>query len=286
MSSWQKIMSSESLRQRIIASWSLRARAYHSLTRDWDLFETMATRLIESAAFSAEASPEVLDLACGSGLVSEILFREFPKVKLHLCDPSDAMLSLSRDLFGDRVQGYFQKPAHDIASLTQRFDAILCSAAFHLMDEKAVLASVSKLLKPGAVFVCNLWGHSFDETAGLDDGQDWRPIVARALRDYGQEVPEWPVSGAARQRSRQRLGDIAEQQGLELDLCQVDEDSVPGAFTIAFLAMRESWPTEMTQSLRREVLARAMELMPEREPCYTVRLRFRKSMVGQAPTSP
>ncbi|MDF1662512.1 MAG: class I SAM-dependent methyltransferase [Planctomycetota bacterium] len=269
-------MSSESLRQRIIASWSLRAKAYHSLTRDWELFEIMAKRLIENASFSKDHGAKVLDLACGSGLVSEVLFGQFPRVKLHLCDPSETMLNLSRDLFGDRVQSYLQKAARDIKSMALNFDAILCSAAFHLMDEDAVLESVAQRLKPGAVFVCNLWGHSFDETAGLDSSQDWRPVVRKALKESGQDIPKWPASGGARLRSRQKLREIAEKHGLELDLCQVDKDLVPGAFTIAFLAMRESWPADMDKDTREAVLARAMELMPEQEPCYTVRLRFRK----------
>lgn len=269
-------MSSESLRQRIIASWSLRAKAYHSLTRDWELFQIMAKRLIENASFSHETASEVLDLACGSGLVSEILLEHHPGAKLHLCDPSETMLNLSRDLFGARVKSYSQKPARDLSSMTQSFDAILCSAAFHLMDEGAVLPSVSQRLKPGGVFVCNLWGHSFDETAGLDRGQDWRPIMTRTLKEFGQEPPEWPVAGAARLRDRQTLCELGEKHGLELDLCEIDQDLVPGAFTIAFLAMRESWPKELPEETRRQVLGRAMELMPEQEPCYTVRLRFRK----------
>lgn len=268
-------MTADSKRQQIISSWSERARAYHSLTHRWPLFSHMAKRLIESLSLPRDDA-EVLDLGSGVGLLSAALLQRSPRLKVQLCDPSPEMLKLSQEVLGERARGYHLKAAHELGALGLHFDGILCSAAFHLMDEKQVLPAVSQVLRPGGGFVCNLWGHSFDETAALDQGQDWRPEVTRALEEFGFESPPWPPASAPRQRSRGGLAEAARQAGLCLELCEIDEDQVSGAFTIDFLAMRERWPRELLPGAREKVLARARELMMAKEACYTVRLGFRK----------
>lgn len=269
-------MNADSKRQKIIASWSERARAYHSLTHRWPLFSHMAKRLIESLPLPRDDA-DVLDLGSGVGLLSETLLQRSPRLKVQLCDPSPEMLKLSEDVLGERARGYHLKAAHELGALGLRFDGILCSAAFHLMDEKLVLPAISQALKPGGHFVCNLWGHSFNETAALDQGQDWRPVVTRALENLGFESLPWPLPSAPRRRTRDGLAEAARQAGLCLELCEIDEDQVSGAFTIDFLAMRERWPRELPPGGREEVLARARELMKAKEACYTVRLGFRKA---------
>ena len=270
-------MSHNQQRQKIIDSWRLRAKAYHSLTRRWAIFSTMAERLIKTLKVEHHSSKIIIDLASGSGLVSELLLPQAPQSTIHMVDPAPEMLDLSKSLFGTQIAGYHDKAGHELGDLAIQADGILCSAAFHLMDESLVLPNISQSLKKGGVFVSNLWGHSFDETANKDQGIDWRPALSKAIQEFGQKIPEWPKGHKARQRSRDGLSKSAKAAGLELELCEIDEDSVPANFSIAFLAMYEHWPAPYEPKIRQQIIDRAMDLLREEEPCFTVRLRFRKS---------
>jgi ubiquinone/menaquinone biosynthesis C-methylase UbiE len=267
----------EPYRQRVIESWNQRARAYKALTDEWPIFTSLARRLIATLKLPEDSSQSIIDLASGSGLVSELLLRQAPAAVIHMADPAEHMLDLAQRIFGDRVASYHLKAGHELAELNLQVDAILCNVAFHLMDEKQVLQAASRSLRAGGCFITNLWGHSFAETADEDRSRDWRPVLSQLIKEFGQPAPTWPAPQRARCRSREGLRRAAEEAGLTLELCEVDEDIVSANFSIAFLAMYDDWPGRYAPEIRAGILGRAMDLFCQDEPCLTARLCFRKN---------
>jgi SAM-dependent methyltransferase len=263
--------------QRIINSWGKRADAYHDLTQSWPIFTTLAKRLIAQLPLNNNSNSSIIDLASGSGLVSSLLLQQFPKLSIHGCDPAGPMLEAMRDRFQGSVRSYHQIAAHELGDLGLKASAILCNCAFHLMDEETVLPEISKSLGLGGLFVANLWGHSFDETAESGDRGDWHPAIEQALQDFGQDTPQWPEGSLPQRiRTRSQMAQSAANAGLILERCEISKDFVPANFAIAFLAMSDAWPGSYPPGLRQKIVARGMELLSGEESCYSVLLCFRK----------
>ncbi len=112
-----------------------------------------------SYAWLAEAAPRqtgarVLDLACGSGPLLEILHARDPGLRLTGVDMCPEELSLARARLAPGAAAFVQTEAQDMATLPDAaFDAVLCHWALTLMDPVApVLDEVRRVLAPGGVF--------------------------------------------------------------------------------------------------------------------------------------
>lgn len=75
----------------------------------------------------------VLDIGCGTGLLSELLMSIYPESKYFLNDISDRMLDLSRELFRDQKNVYFI-PGDMREIEFDKFDLIVSNLALQWLD--------------------------------------------------------------------------------------------------------------------------------------------------------
>ena len=235
----------------------------------------MADRLIDSLAADADFDGHLLDIGGGSGLVTERLLKRYPQAQITLIDPAEQMCALAKNRFGDRIR--VETLAGDqVGSLGLSADGAVCSAAFHLMDEQTTMPSIAAALKPGSVFAFNLWGHSFDETASLDQRIDWLVFVNQALREHN--VPTLPPVNKAMRRLRnlKTLCKTGENYGLQLTKKEIVAEQLDAKFHIEFAAMTPSWLGQLETNKREQIINRAMELAEGTSTIFCVDFTFSK----------
>lgn len=129
-----------------------------------------------------------LDLACGTGTISELLLSRAPSAHLNGIDydPVQVELSTARfralghtvrrgfDLTDDYVDGkpvlvFGEGDAGQLPFPDRSFDCVTICNAIHLIDDKpALLRSVARLLKPGGFFGFNTAFYSGSMPAGTE----------------------------------------------------------------------------------------------------------------------
>ncbi len=100
----------------------------------------------------AEASPIVLDLACGDGYLLSCLRKRRPDIRLMGVDFSERELAKARERLGaaDLVRG----SVYAFGIPDTAVDIIVCHMAFMLFDSPhTVLSEIERVLKPGGIFV-------------------------------------------------------------------------------------------------------------------------------------
>lgn len=269
--------SPEHQNQEVIQSWHTRARAYDNLIRRWPIFTRMADRLIDQFPADGDFNGRVLDIGGGSGLVTDRFLQRHPQAQVTLIDPAEEMCRLAESRFGGRVK--VENMAGDqIDSLRLSADGALCSAAFHLMDEQTTLPSIAAVLKLGSIFAFNLWGHSFDKTASLDQRVDWSLFVNQALQEYKEPLlsQDLAKNGQRRPRSLETLIEIGESCGLQFQQQEIIKEIVDAKFHIEFVAMDPRWLGDIEPQKRDQIIRRALKLAKGVSTVYRVDLCFVK----------
>jgi malonyl-CoA O-methyltransferase len=138
----------------------------------------------------------ILEIGCGTGLLSELLAARFPEAALVLTDLSPQMLAQAEMRLGERAMYRVMDGQWPDESLG-RFDLIVSSLAFQWFDDLGgALARLGGMLAPqGVLAFATLGSRSFTEwrqaheEMGLDCG----------LRDYAaSESFPWPMGYACR----------------------------------------------------------------------------------------
>ena len=256
-------------------SWHERAAAYQQLLTSWPLFTQLADRLIDLLPGPFQGS--LIDLAAGTGLVTERVLRRYPSSHIHLVEPAHAMLTLAQQYFGTGVATYVQSSAETVGQRALKADAALCNAAFHLLDENAVLASMNRCLKPGGVFICNLWWHSWQATAGPDYTSAWKPLIEEALTVLDEVHGSWPAPSSTRVRTESVLHAAARSHQFSLEQIVTDTDEVTNRFFIDFAAMSPTFLGHLPTERRTAVIFYAQERAVTPVQLQTTRLVFRRA---------
>ncbi|MDG0794321.1 class I SAM-dependent methyltransferase [Cohnella ginsengisoli] len=94
----------------------------------YDDFYGMAVALAESA----EASPRVLDLGAGTGLMAAMVRSKLPAARLSLIDMSESMLDIARERFaGDPNAAFIAADYSDYTFAPGSYDIIVSSLSIH-----------------------------------------------------------------------------------------------------------------------------------------------------------
>lgn len=122
------------------------------------LFEPFARDIVRRVPVAEGDS--VLEVACGTGIVTRHLQDTLPKnARIVATDLNESMLAYARAKFGpDDVVEWKQADATSLPFADGSFDAVVCQ--FGLMffpDKVAALREVHRVLRPGGVFVFNVW---------------------------------------------------------------------------------------------------------------------------------
>lgn len=140
-----------------------------------------------------------LDIGCGNGYTVRWAAQDVPDGKAFGIDVAPEMIARAKDLSQGLANAEFHLatfPEHDLP--LGRFDAIFSmEVLYYLPSLSAALEEVTRLLKPGGLFVCvvdfyqeNAASHSWPEDVGvamrLLSAAQWR----EAFEDAGLEVVE------------------------------------------------------------------------------------------------
>ena len=166
------------------------AAVYDSVAR---VQAAVARRL---AARLGGAAGRILEIGCGTGLLSAELATRFPAAELVLTDISPAMLAQARRRLGDKAIFRVMDGQSPDAALGG-FDLIVSSLAFQWFDDlPGALARLGRQLAPGGVLAF--------ATLGAESFAEWRQAhaamgLACGLRDYVAAAAfPWPPGYACR----------------------------------------------------------------------------------------
>src|SRR5205085_4640031 len=137
--------------------WDMSAPEYDAYASSQQLYRESARYLVQRAELAANMT--IVDLACGSGVVTETILRELgdAPARIIAVDFSPAMLAhAQKRITSDRVEFHCRK-AEEIGEVVQtKVDRVICNAAFWHFDMKLVLAEIGRLLKPTGRCLINL----------------------------------------------------------------------------------------------------------------------------------
>jgi SAM-dependent methyltransferase len=127
------------------------------------LFEHYAEDLVNRVC---EHMPnDILELACGTGIVSKRLFeRRCPGAKLTATDLNADMISIARAKMGDHADlSFAPADALELPYSDSSFDAVACQfGVMFFPDKDQGYAEVRRVLKPGGRYHFNTWANLED----------------------------------------------------------------------------------------------------------------------------
>ncbi len=100
----------------------------------------------------------ILELACGTGIVTEALKGKFPSAKITATDINPDMLKVAQDKIpGDAVE-WAVVNAEEIPYADNSFDCVLCQFGIMFVPDKQKMVNESfRVLKPGGKLIFNTW---------------------------------------------------------------------------------------------------------------------------------
>jgi ubiquinone/menaquinone biosynthesis C-methylase UbiE len=122
------------------------------------LFQPYAKDL--AARLKVDASSSVLELACGTGILTRILRDRLPAAaRLVATDLNEPMIQNAAQKFGQgEAVEWRQADASSLPFDDASFDAVLCQFGIMFVPDKALAArEAHRVLKPGGVFLFNVW---------------------------------------------------------------------------------------------------------------------------------
>ena len=122
------------------------------------LFQPYAEDL--AARLKVDANGSVLELACGTGILTRILRDRLPAAtRLVATDLNEPMIENAAQKFrqGEAVE-WRQADASSLPFDDASFDAVVCQFGIMFVPDKALSArEAHRVLKPGGVFLFNVW---------------------------------------------------------------------------------------------------------------------------------
>ncbi len=122
------------------------------------------------------ASPTVLEIGAGSGLVTQALLKRNPS-RLVAVEPDAALVAFTQRRLSDPRLTMVTEPFPEV-EVSGDFDLIVCAAAFHWMEPKRALARVKELLAAKGLWA--MWWHSYRNPGRGDELAD---LITPLLRE-------------------------------------------------------------------------------------------------------
>lgn len=101
------------------------------------------------AQLRAHGSRKIVDVACGTGILSDRIERELHPDEIYGVDMSEGMLGQAHAR-SDRVQ-WRRGPAEQLPFDDGALDAVVTTSAFHFFDQPAALREFHRVLAPGGL---------------------------------------------------------------------------------------------------------------------------------------
>lgn len=238
----------------------------------------------------------ILDLACGTGTVGEMLMAAAPRASLHGVDLDPVQIELAAETFAQ--QGYTVRRGGQSTDATGRtvtlsvgtaeelpfadgeFDCITIANAIHLIDDKAkLLATIARVLRPGGIFAFNSGFYAGCYPPGTELAfYEWVKEATAWIERYNAErvaageAPVRRVRGTTRAAFQNRWLSPAEWQEMlaeaGLEVRDVNERTVVldptalaaiGAYGGMAKVALSGYPVELASQALEASVARALE---------------------------
>lgn len=201
------------------------AAAYGERLVPW-LFAHWADRLLDVARPGRSA--HVIDLACGTGLITEALLNRLDdRGRVRSVDLDRAALAYASAAVSDDRVTWHEADASQLPFEASTVDVVVCNQGLQFFpDRRAVLAEVSRVLRPGGRLAVAVWGPLADNP--------WPAAMAAAIGDALGEDARWGAESVC------GLGDAAEVGRLLVEGGFVDVDVVDVELTATHPDVRDA----------------------------------------------
>jgi demethylmenaquinone methyltransferase/2-methoxy-6-polyprenyl-1,4-benzoquinol methylase len=136
-----------------------------------------------------EDATSILDLACGTGILTGMLHEQRPAARIVGVDITEEYLAVARARFREVEDIRFQLSNAETMRLDGRFDTVVSSYIPKYVDPEVLLDRLEGHLDPGAVVAL----HDFDHPHAAVPRAVWRAHMW-GLRTIGRRLfPEWEV---------------------------------------------------------------------------------------------
>ena len=145
-------------KQRIINIWNEVAPFYHNRWAKNEIGPFSVTNsLIKSARIKSGYT--VLDLACGTGLVTKKILTRVGRGQVYGVDSSKSALDIARKWVGKKQNIHFILGDAETIQFDTKFDTITCQyALFFFPNAQKVLKNMKKFLKKNGIIAMSVHG--------------------------------------------------------------------------------------------------------------------------------
>ncbi len=200
-----------------------------------DFYEKLNSRLVDMAELNS--GQRIVDLACGTGGVTKLILERLrgarDSVVIAVDHSASALKQAMEELNGrkDSAIQFVQSQVEQLSdSLKESVDTIVfCNAIHYISDKDALVADISKSLKPGGKFAFNT---SFYEGSHppetLDYYRKWMFKAMRILRrEYGLSPSRDKKVESRNHLTPEEYKSLLENHGLEIVKQEIDTVDVP-----------------------------------------------------------
>jgi trans-aconitate 2-methyltransferase len=179
----------------------------------------------------------VLDVGCGTGLVTEKLLELVPRGRVYAIDASSEMVALARRRLGERAQVCRQDVLE--LDLSEPVDAIVSTATLHWVgDHDRLWRRLAQALRPG--------GRLEIQCGGQGNIEAVREAIEAAARKLAPQLVGWsPWTFAGPGETEQRL----REAGFQEPRCWLQD--------------QPTYPADVATFVRTSILAAHLERLPE-----------------------
>jgi ubiquinone/menaquinone biosynthesis C-methylase UbiE len=137
-------------------AWDRSAQEYAAFADRSQLYRDTAAALVRLAGIRPGMT--VVDLACGTGVVSETVLSQWPDgVRIVATDFAPLMIATARARIPSRHVTFHCEGAEHLSRVAPaQVDRVLCNAAFWQFDQERALSEIAKVLKDGGKCLLSL----------------------------------------------------------------------------------------------------------------------------------
>ena len=136
-------------------------RHAHTYDQNAGLQAALGNTLLQFLNGSVCAAGKILDIGMGTGIMTTRLAEKYPAAQIHGCDIAASMLDQARrkDMLCLRKNLFIAADTEFLPYRDNSFDLALSGCTFQWLDDRErAVREVFRVLKPGAMFLCSLFG--------------------------------------------------------------------------------------------------------------------------------